>query len=59
MENYQHVIHMALPDVKLFASDIKLFYREIEKGFRDVFSIINENNIESIALPLVYSGLFF
>ena len=56
MENYQHVIHMALPDVKLFASDIKLFYREIEKGFRDVFSIINENNIESIALPLVYSG---
>jgi hypothetical protein len=57
MENYKHVFHMALPDVSIYSSDIKVYYREIEKGFRTVFSIIEENNIESISLPLVYSGL--
>jgi hypothetical protein len=57
MENYKHVFHIDLPDVSIYLSNIKPYYREMEKGFQRVFSIIEENNIESISLPLVYSGL--
>ena len=57
MENFKKVFHAVLSDHMELINDSKQFFSCIEKLAFEIFNQAEESEVETIALPLIYSGI--